>query len=54
MVTGRGSVKADNFAASLGTYTASPITFDSTEAHGTHPLNMKRVKKGKIVDFTGG
>ena len=32
---------------------ASPITFEATKLTGTHPLNMKRVKKGKVVDFTG-
>ena len=52
-VTGRGSLKGSNFATALATYVATPLTFDHTKLTGTHPLNRKRVKKGKIVDFTG-
>ena len=52
-MTGRGSLKANNFATALGTYVASPPTFEHTKLTGTHPLNMKRVNKGKVVDFTG-
>ncbi len=35
------------------TYVATAPTFDHTKLTGTHPLNRKRVNKGKLVDFTG-
>jgi kumamolisin len=53
LVTGRGSLKGSNFATALATYVAAPLTFDHTKLTGTHPLNRKRVNKGKLVDFTG-
>jgi subtilase family serine protease len=53
MVTGLGSLRGSNFAAELAGYTAPVITFDHTKLTGTHPLNRKRVTKGKLVDFTG-
>jgi subtilase family serine protease len=52
-VTGRGSVKANLFAAALATYVATPIVFERTKLTGTHPLNRKRVAKGSIVTFNG-
>ncbi|HSD03505.1 MAG TPA: S53 family peptidase, partial [Gaiellales bacterium] len=53
LVTGLGSLKGSNFAAALATYVATPPTFEHTKLTGTHPLNLKRVKKGRLVDFTG-
>jgi subtilase family serine protease len=53
LVTGRGSVIADRFAAALAGYTPSPITYHTTKLTGTHPLNLKRVKKGSFVTFSG-
>jgi kumamolisin len=52
-VTGRGSVKADKFATALATYVATPIVWEHTKLTATHPLNRKRVNKGRLVDFTG-
>jgi kumamolisin len=53
LVTGRGSLIGTNFVNALQTYVAAPLTFDHTKLTGTHPLNRKRVNKGKVVDFTG-
>jgi len=53
MVTGRGSVKGDAFAAALPGYTPAVITFHTTKLTATHPLNLKRVKKGSKVVFSG-
>ncbi len=53
MVTGRGSVKGAAFAAALAGYTPNPIVFHTTKLTATHPLNLKRVRKGKKVVFSG-
>ncbi|MGH3074772.1 MAG: hypothetical protein ACRDQC_07595 [Gaiellales bacterium] len=53
LVTGRGSLVANTFATKLASYIALAPTFDHTKLTGTHPLNRKRVNKGKVVDFTG-
>ena len=53
MVTGRGSVNGAAFAAALAGYTPAVITFHSTKLTATHPLNLKRVKKGASVTFSG-
>ncbi|HEX2378476.1 MAG TPA: hypothetical protein VHI30_13015, partial [Gaiellales bacterium] len=53
MVTGLGAPEGDTLAATLATYTPAPITFDTTRLTATHPLNLKRVRKGSIVTFSG-
>jgi subtilase family serine protease len=53
LVTGRGSLIGSTFATKLAAYITAPITFDATKLTGTHPLNMKRVARGRVVDFTG-
>jgi kumamolisin len=53
MVTGRGSVRGANFATELASYVAPAIVFDTTKLTATHPLNLKRVKKGSKVTFSG-
>jgi kumamolisin len=53
MVTGRGSVKGAAFAAALAGYTPAVITFHTSKLTATHPLNLKRVPKGKKVVFSG-
>ncbi len=52
-VTGWGSLIGTNFANALATYVATPPVFHHTKLTGTHPLNNKRVTRGKLVDFTG-
>jgi subtilase family serine protease len=52
-VTGRGSLVGSDFATKLAAYVATPPTFHHTKLTGTHPLNRKRVTRGKLVDFTG-
>ena len=53
MVTGLGAPDAADFATALAGYTPSPVTFDTTKLTATHPLNRKRVRKGKLVSFSG-
>jgi kumamolisin len=53
MVTGRGSVDGAAFAAALPGYTPAAIVFHTSRLTATHPLNLKRVKKGKKVVFSG-
>jgi len=53
MVTGRGSVIADKFATALAGFTPPVLSFDTTKLTATHPTNMKRVKKGAVVTFSG-
>ena len=53
MVTGRGSVKGATFAAALAGYVPVPIVFHTTKLTATHPVNLKRVKKGSKVTFSG-
>jgi hypothetical protein len=53
LVTGRGSVIASSFATALAGFTPTTPTFDNTKLSATHPLNMKRVKKGSMVTFSG-
>jgi subtilase family serine protease len=53
LVTGRGSVIASAFATALAGFTPTVPTFDTTKLTATHPLNLKRVKKGSIVTFSG-
>jgi kumamolisin len=53
LVTGRGSVVASAFAAALAGFTPAVPTFDTTKLTATHPINMKRVKKGSVVTFSG-
>jgi subtilase family serine protease len=53
MVTGLGAPEGDTLATVLATYAPAPITFDTTRLTATHPLNLKRVKKGTLVTFSG-
>ena len=53
MVTGRGSVIANNFATAFAGFTPPVLSFDTTKLTATHPTNMKRVKKGAVVTFEG-
>ena len=53
LVTGRGSVVASAFATALAGFTPPVPTFDTTKLTATHPTNMKRVKKGSVVTFSG-
>jgi kumamolisin len=53
MVTGRGSVKGAAFAAALAGFTPVVPTFHTSKLTATHPLNLKRVPKGKKVTFSG-
>jgi len=53
MVTGRGSVKAALFATALAGFTPVVPTFHTSKLTSTHPLNLKRVRKGKKVTFSG-
>ena len=53
MVTGRGSVDANAFATALAAFTPTVPTFATTKLTATHPLNLKRVKKGSMVTFSG-
>jgi kumamolisin len=53
LVTGRGAVHADTFAADLASYTAGPIVFHPSTLAIAHPLRGAKVKKGTRVTFRG-